>query len=134
MSFLQDDINHLRQTSIGMHGKECICQCNICGVGVKCTAHTQTYSSLTNLWESVLCLKPSNAEFFALKCLMGGCKSCGPSKKLSTCPMEESSTQRTIKVKIFEDIQVGETDFGKKKKRKVLSYKEMQPGELIHLF
>ena len=134
MSFLQDAINHLRQTGIGMHGKECICQCNICGVGEKCTAHTQTYSSLTKLWELVLCLKPGNAEFFALTCLMGGCKSCGPSKKLSTCPMEESSTQCTIKVKIFEDIQVGETDSGKKKKRKVLSHKEMQPGELIDLF
>ena len=37
-------------------------------------------------------------------------------------------------VKIFKDIQVRETDSGKKKKRKVLSHKEMQPRELIDLF
>ena len=60
---------------------------------------------------------------------MGGCPSCGPLKKLLICPLEESSTIHTIKVKIFEDIQVGDIDAGKKKKRKVLSHKEMQLRE-----
>ena len=133
MSFLQDAINHLRQTGIGMHGKECIYQCNICGVGEKCTAHTQTYSSLTKLWEIVLCPKLIGSELFGLKCLLGNCQSCGPAKKLPICPIEDSDSVQ-VKVKIFEDIQIGQTETGKKKKRKVLSHKEMSSKELLDLF
>lgn len=51
MSFLRDALNHSRQVAKGVHGKECACRCDICGADEKCRAHTQTYSSLTNLWE-----------------------------------------------------------------------------------
>ena len=134
MSFLRDALNHIRQVSYGVHGKECTCQCDICGVDVKCNAHTKNFPSLTKLWESVLCSKASGSGFFALKCLMGKCSSCGPSKKLPICPIEDSNRARMVTVKIFEDLEVGETDTGKKKKRKVLSHKEMQCGQLLVLF
>lgn len=133
MSFLRDALNHSRQVAKGVHGKECACRCDICGADETCTAHTQTYSSLTRLWESVLCPKPIGSELFGLKCLLGNCKSCGPAKKLPICPIEDSDSVQ-VKVKIFEDIQTGQTETGTKKKRKVLSLKEMSSKELLDLF
>ena len=119
MSFLKDAINHIRQVSYGVHGKECSCKCDICGQDDKCNSHTKTFSSITKLWESVLCPKASGSSFYAQKCLIGKCSSCGPSQKLPVCPIEESSSAGMVTVKIFEDIQVGCTETGKKKKRKV---------------
>ena len=52
---------------------------------------------------------------------------------MKACPMEESSGC-TVKVKVFEDNEVGYTDAGKKKKRKILSFKTMQCKEFLIMF
>ncbi|MCO5614701.1 hypothetical protein L7F22_068985 [Adiantum nelumboides] len=71
MSFLRDAVNHIRQMSHGVHGKECSCQCDICGADVKCSVHTNHFPSFTEL-----------------KCLIGKCSLCGRSKKLPICPLK----------------------------------------------
>ena len=89
--------------------------------------------ALQSYWELVLCPKAIGSEIFDLKCLLGDCQSCGPAKKLPICPMEDSDSVQ-VKVKIFEDIQIGQTETSKKKKRKVLSHKEMSSRKLLDLF
>ena len=39
-----------------------------------------------------------------------------------------------VKVKVFEDVEVGYTGAGRKKKRKILSYKQIPCKELLILF
>ena len=53
---------------------------------------------------------------------------------MPTCPREESTTECVVTVKLFEDVEVGYTDAGKKKKRKVLSFKKINSKELLVLF
>ena len=80
-----------------------------------------------------MCPKVDGSTYHELKCLMGECSSCGPNKKFKACPMEECSGCM-VKVKVFEDVEVGYTDVGKKKKRKILSFKQIQCKELLILF
>ena len=80
-----------------------------------------------------MCQKVDGSTYHELKCLMGECSSCGPNKKFKACPMEECSGCM-VKVKVFEDVEVGYTDAGKKKKRKILSFKQIQCKELLILF
>ena len=47
---------------------------------------------------------------------------------------EKSTTKCVVIVKLFEDIEVGYTDAGKKKKRKVLSFKKIISKDLQVLF
>ena len=133
MSFLRDAVNSIRQGSHGLHGLNCTCKCDICKSTNSCKACTRTFTSLTLLWELVVCPKVDGSIYHKLKCLIGECSSCGPEKKFKSCPMEESSGC-TMKVKVFEDVEVGYTNAGKKKKRKIISYKQIQFKELLILF
>ena len=58
---------------------------------------------------------------------------CGP-EKITTCPGEESQMGCIVTAKLFEDVEAGQTDAGKKKKRKVLSFKNMNSKDLLVLF
>lgn len=133
MSFLRDALNQIRQGSLGLHSTSCTCQCEICGATDTCNACAQTYSSTTVLWESIVCPKSENASHHKRNCLMGECSICGTGK-MPACPREESQTGCIVTVKLFEDVEVGQTDAGKKKKRKVLSFKKMNSKELLVLF
>lgn len=82
--------------------------------------------------EFVLCTKPNGFNFYGLKCLLGECSSYRPSKKLSIFLIEESIS--VVIVSIFENIQGGIRIIGKKKKRKVLSIKEMKCRDFLILY
>ena len=71
-----------------------------------------------------MCSKDDGSTYHKLQCLMGKYSSCGRKKKFKACPMEECSGCM-VKVKVFEDVEVGYTDAGKKKKRKILSSKQI---------
>ena len=77
-----------------------------------------------------MCPKFESAIYHKKICLMGECSSCGPDKMFA-CPEEESQMGCIVIVKIFEDVEVGHTDAGKKKKRKVLSFKNTSNKELL---
>ena len=133
MSFLRDAVNSIRQASHGLHGLNCTCKCDICACTNIFQAGTRTFTSMTLLWESVVCPKVDGFTYHELKCLMGECSSYGPNEKFKACPMEECSGCM-VKVKVFEDVEVGYTDAGKKKKRKILSFKQIQCKEILILF
>ena len=114
MSFLRDAISSIRQASHGLHGLNCTCKCDICACTNICQAGTRTFTSMTLLRESIMCPKVDGSTYHELKCLMGKCSSCGPSKKFKACPMEECSGC-AVKVKVFEDVEVGYTGARKKK-------------------
>lgn len=133
MSFLKDAINHMRSSVFGLHGKACQCQCNICKDNGGCKAPKNPIKSVTALLDSILCPKSDTSTFHALACLSGQCKRCGPAK-LDFCAAEAAFNAKKIVVKIFEDLEVGTARDGKKKKRKVLSHKEISCQVLSVMF
>ena len=86
MSFLRDVVNSIRQGSHGLHGLNCTCKCDICESSDSCKACMRTFTSMTLLWESVVCPKVDGSSYHKLKCLMGKCSSCGPAKKYESMP------------------------------------------------
>ena len=118
----------------GLHGKACQCQCNICKDDDGCKPPKKPIKSVTTLLNSILCPKSDSSTYHALACLSGQCKRCGPAK-LYFCPTEVEFISKKIQVKIFEELEVvAATRDGKKKKRKVLSHKEMSCHDLSIMF
>ena len=133
--FFKDAFNHMRHRSFQLHGPSCTCRCAICrGPSNQCSADKHTQRSITDLWESVLCLKPAFSEFHAKPCLQGDCNECGPSR-LKLCPNEVCNDEFVISVKVFEDIETTNCDEeGNKKKRKDLILKSLKVKDFISSF
>ena len=74
--------------------------------------------------DSCLCARAENSAYHALKCLQGKCPECGV-QNLPCCPRKVEEESKYVTVKIFKDVDVGVDKKGKKKKRKILSFKEM---------
>ena len=85
ISFLRDAVNSIRQGSHGLHGLNCTYKFDICVSTDNCQANTRTSTSMTILWESVVCPKDDGSTYHKLKCLMGECSSCGPGMKFKAC-------------------------------------------------
>lgn len=141
MMFLRDAFNHMRQQSFGLHGPSCKCRCVVCSTNAtqeaahsQCTAAKQTRHSITDIWEGILCPKPTSSEFHAKSCLLGDCNACGTSR-LMLCPNEVSNDALLLSVKVFEDIETEHCDEeGNKKKRKDLLVKSLKVQDFISLF
>lgn len=89
--------------------------------------------SISKLIDSILCPKQAGSNYHGLKCHMGECTSCGV-KRFCCCPGELLQDARTIKVKVFKDVETGTSEGGKMKKRKELLCQEMRSADLLQVF
>lgn len=126
IDMLREGLNRMRDSRRGIHFVEkCQCECDVCLFRLEdsnCKAHLKTYPGTTALWQEIVCLKPENAEWHSLACVMGDCSECGISK-LPTCPFE-SSAETNVTWKCFENEVIGLTRDGKPRKRIIEVYKE----------
>lgn len=126
IDMLREGFNKIRDARNGIHFlNDCTCDCEVCHFQIEdanCQAHLKTYAGTTLLWQDIVCLKPENAEWHALSCVMGTCIDCGISK-LKICP-EESTTSTLVTWKCFENEVIGLTQEGRPRKRIVEAYKE----------
>jgi hypothetical protein len=87
--------NNMQATSKGIHDQiGCQCECeNVCqhegeGREGECQASSKLYTSVTKLWEEVVCLKGQYDEWHHRECLLRDCSLCGVDS-LKFCPCEE---------------------------------------------
>ena len=126
----------MQQNKSGHHGKDHACTCSICcgDDSGQCIANQSVCPSITNMWESLLCPKPHDLEYYARKCLFGDCFRCGINR-LTFCLDEISVDNREVTVKIFTDVSTGQVDAsGSEKKRKELVVQRMRSSTFIDLF
>ena len=138
MSYLKEVVNHMRSQAFGMHGGGlCKCACIVCSdssiAGTCSTAAKYSVMSISKLIDSLLCPKQAGSTYHDLKCHMGQCTKCGAEKFLC-CPQELLQDSRTIKVKVFKDVETNKCVGAKKKKRKELICEEMITADLLQVF
>ena len=133
MLYLKDAFNSMRTDSFGLHAVSCQCSCDVCCFSIlspKCIAREHRFDGITHLWESCLCAKMQDSTYHQYKCLMGECSSCGV-KRLMVCPRECNDDTKTVSVQVFEDIEDGVNRSGEKKRRKVLSMKQVALSQFM---
>ena len=94
--YLLEALNAFRDPRTALHFVvECNCQCLLCNVvhGEECGLGERRFTSVTGMWESMLCPKAEDAEFHRPECLFGECDRCG-AQFFNACPreMEDSAT------------------------------------------
>ena len=94
-----------------------------------CLGWNVVYSSLTSLWESILCKKDDFQMWHKRECLLGECQSCGI-KLLKICPWELNSDV-LVKWKSIGSEIVGYNEDGLPKKAPSVQYRETKPTELF---
>jgi hypothetical protein len=103
--------NNMCSGSKGLHGQNCICDCDVCFnviLGDKCQAKKCQFVGLTNMWDSILCLV-ENLAWHNPNCVKGNCNEC-EINMLMTCPMEENNTSTSLMYwKCYELVIHGKT-------------------------
>ena len=88
MLYMKAVFNHIRSPNLGLHGKSCDCDCEVCYIDDYtngCGAYEHSYNNITKPWDSFMCPKASNSVFHGLECLNGECPNCGATK-WNICP------------------------------------------------
>lgn len=137
MMFMKDALNLVRHPRFGLHNASCGCSCPICHVASHpgiCGSMQHTYTGVTAIWESLLCPKKQGVEYHSYPCLMGECKNCGV-HKLQVCPREMAEDNiLQVSVKVFQEVESGMDEDGKKKTIKDVVHKKMHCTELLCWF
>ena len=95
-----------------------------------CPASYLTYSSLTEMWESIVCPKEEHDEWHRAECLFGECQDCGI-KFLPTCEDEMDGVgDRLVEWRRFAKEEC-HTKTGKVVQKLALVYKKTLPEDLI---
>lgn len=132
LSDLKQGVNEFREDSQGVH-LDCFCICEmVCNssLGIRgCSANTMIYGRLTNLWESILCVKDEYQMWHKRECLLGECLSCGL-QLLKICPHEKTS-EKLVKWKSIGSEIVGYSEEGLPKKAPCVQHRETKPIELF---
>jgi len=117
----------MRSDSIGIH-VACLCKCPKVCIGDVESTSTCLYSTrfhlfgvITNLWMSILCVKPLNFLWHKRECLLGDCLDCGIQIKIC---FQELFSRHLIKWKNIGYEMVGQIEESKDRMVPTMKYSE----------